>query len=238
MKKHPAHIDPDLPAGTGDVLGRIVHSEEFDVPKDYFAQARSEIILKSVRQEPVPEDDFFEKQASIIRLKTLRKESNEELLVPQGYFEKGIAIQTSSSPGQGRIFNLKWITIPAAAAAILIAFWILRPSENEIDEFALLLEMTDIDIEDLEYFAETDDLAALYLESYSDTLIIDSTSVSIDLVHDSLIFQEIRPNAADSIALPDSKQKKQTPVSFDELTEEEILEFLLEEGGDDLFEDL
>ena len=131
-----------------------------------------------------------------------------------------------------------WMGIAAAAciAFLIVMIWPQNQPPVNQPSFAELLEKTELDENDLEYFATEEDYEQLLLSEIdllTDTLIADSVRVISPPASNPLPSEKDKKEKKDI----KPKDKKKTP-SFDDLTEEEILEFLLEEGGDDILDDL
>jgi len=232
LKKNLKHIDPELPESLGQVLSQYDFKEDFNVPEHFFKENAD--LLKSLSQIPMVIEDFstpenfFEEQNKEI-IGRLDGAKEEEWATPPAFFGELEQSLKAKIERKGFQIFLPWIYAASAAAVIVSAIFIFAPDKSEISEpsFTEMLEQIELSPDDMELFAETEDYCDLYLEtSFGDTLVIDSLTTT---ALDTLTMQP-------SVAPPSTLKDK--PVSFDDLTEEEILNYLLEEGGDDVLNDL
>lgn len=227
MKKDIRHIDPELPQELGSILSELQNSDRFLVPDKYFEE--NEGLLKSMISIPqtsehfeVP-DTFFHDQKNALLQKVMGDSSN--------------SAKSLFTPKTSRKIYTAWILTGVAASIILAALFLFSPGKEKMDtkSFASLLDETELVAEDLEYFAEEDDYYELYLlEIETDTLISDTLLIPSD----SLLVEPARPaiNPKPNTQ-KNSKAAPKKDISFDDLTDEEILEYLLEESDDDYWND-
>ena len=232
MKKNLRNIDPELPENVGKLLSELETVEEFLVPEKYFDETKD--VLKSIgsikytdESLRVP-DAFFENQKESIlgklskveKKNTDRKESRKVI----------------------RLNYLPWLSAGIAASLVLATVFFFSPGKKNAEQssFASLLEETELLPEDLEYFAEEEDYYNLYLYlAESDTIIKDSLIIyekNAVITKDSLIVTPLDPKKKE----PTQQNTKTTApkkISIDELTDDEILEYLLEEGDDEFWND-
>lgn len=231
--------------------------EDLDVPEEYFAFSE-EIIIQKVADSN-NEEVFFQKQQeaifSRIRLEELRNDS--DLVVPDGYFEKSKNEVLVSIEPSGKIISMRsrvlWYS--GIAAALLTAgvfFFMPGRKQSETAAFAELIGKTEIEIDDVEYFASEDEIYDLYFAyeelAYADTLDHDTTVVNS--AEDQLNDDELNVIPAGvpldpKTGLPLKKTPggvkpsgKSDVPSWDEITNEDLLDYLLEEGGDDILNEL
>lgn len=234
------HIDPELPEGLGEVLSQVECSDVFQTPEMYFDVLESQIMsqLKS------DDDAFFEQQATrIFKQVKLEQaiERTETFQVPNGYFGK---LETAITAGIRRsemkvvervkkTRQLVVVSLTTAAAAIALLISLNRPSDpaHIFPSFAELLEKTELSDEDLLYFGSSEDCA--------DLLIHDLEKSGVD----SLLNNLAPNNSAVPVESQDKKKienKTEKHIhndseipNWDDISEEEILEYLLEEGSAD-----
>ena len=231
--------------------------EDLDVPEEYFAFNEETIILKVA--DTKNEEDFFQKQQeaifSRIKLEELRNDS--DLVVPDGYFEKSKNEVLGNIEPSGKVISMRsrvlWYS--GIAAALLTAgvfFFMPGRKQSETAAFAELIGKTEIEIDDIEYFASEDEIYDLYFAyeelAYSDTLDRDTTGISSPA--DQMKADELNVIPAGvpldpKTGLPLKKAPggvKPSGISdvpsWDEITNEDLLDYLLEEGGDDILNDL
>jgi len=181
----------------------------------------------------VPEG-YFENSKKSIMNSILAADSPAEFEVPSGYFEKSklSILDRTQETKVVSIYSWKKIMLYAAsAAAIALLIWHFSGQEQEIAQpsFADLLEQTDLNEETVLQDASLDEVVHFY-SSEINTIVADTTLRSAEpnaAKEDSMKLQKItkpteriKPN-----------KKKEHPT-IDELSEEEILKYLIEEGGD------
>lgn len=227
MKKDIRHIDPELPHGLGNVLSEIENSDRFLVPEKYFEESESHLrslisIPQNAEHFEVPEP-FFENQKNALWQKVIGVGSIEE--------------KSLFTPKTPRKIYRAWLFTGVAASLVLAALFLFSPGKKHTEKtsFASLLEETDLVAEDLEYFAEEDDYYELYLlEIETDTLISDTMLIPAD----SILVEPVKPAMDPKPTTPkNSKVAPNKDISFEDLTDEEILEYLLEESDDDYWND-
>lgn len=256
--------------GISDELHRKLQSSGansgFQIPNGYFEMSKSEIFLKThddCKEEDleVPEyyfeasqgrilssldnqmsDEFFQEQQHKIlsEIKIQGYKSDLDFDVPDGYFEQnGAAIIKKVKAG--KVIVLKaWFAYGAAAVSLIAALFFFFPDKNANDQlsFAELVEKNPVDIDDLEYFADEEDVFDLYITLLEDdTTAVDSLKVvqeGIIISNDTLIKSvKLDPKTG----LPIDSKKTKTPVSWDHLSDEELLEYLFEEGDEEILND-
>lgn len=238
----------------------------FDIPNGYFEMSKSEIFLKThdVRKEEdleVPEyyfeasqgrilssldnqmtDEFFQDQQHNIlsEIKIQGYKSDRDFVVPDRYFDQsGAAIINKVKAG--KVIALKaWFAYGAAAVTLIAALFFFFPDKNANDQvsFAELMEKNPVDIDDLECFADEEDVFEFYITLLEeDTTVVDSLKVvqeEIIIPNDTLIKSvKLDPKTG----LPIDSKKTKTPVSWDQLSDEELLEYLFEEGDEEILND-
>ena len=191
------------------------------IPED----AQSEV-WKSIpdREEWKVPDAFFEQQAqTIVQAK--------EVLVPDAYFEKSAAAilaqtveQKKTATEKGKLRWINWVSVSVAAAAVIGAVVLFYPKKEKAS-FADLLQKSELSDEEIIEEVSTEEMLEVFPEDIEvsfDTLINGLPADTIGVPTDTLK-KPIKP--LDKKALP----------KWDDISTEEIIEFLMENGDDDLF---
>jgi hypothetical protein len=238
------------------LLTKKSSGEEFDVPEGYF-EFGEERIMQVAAASP-SDDEFFDKQQDQI-LKRIRLEAADrnDLSVPEGYFEAGGDKILQRINPAAKVISMRsrffWYAGAAAAMIAGVVFFILPGNKSTAEvSFAELAAKTELDLEDLEYFASEDELYDLYYMyeemQTSDTLVQDSTGQNLK----GLEAFETAPGVTSGevqldprTGLPLKKTKGNVKPSdaahvpsWEDISNEELLEYLLEEGDEDLMNDL
>ena len=179
-------------------------------------------------------DGYFENSKKSILNAIGAELSPTEFDVPEGFFErnKTLILEQTKETKVVSIFPWKKILIYAgSAAAIAVLSWQLIGKEKEITQpsFADLLQQTDLNEETVLEDASLDELLNYY-SSELEVIVADTTQKNqvenaIDTKVDTLQ-KKLKPK--ENIK---PKSKKDHPT-INELSEEEILKYLIEEGGD------
>jgi hypothetical protein len=207
---------------------------EFALPDDYFATLTAQIIAKisPLSEEAPPTLDQQNKQLlALAHITSIDNGHLKQWKVPEGYFEKmhgqieqHLDFQAHAPTKIIRMKPLWWTTL-AASIAILIAFFVLYPDRNQLS-FENLLAEYELKDEDIEWLTESDELALIYLDESGlqdfDTLIRDSLN--------------LKPQKLDSQSVAGSVHQPLTTkvpkkVSWDDITEDEIWEYLMDTGN-------
>ncbi|MEN9640231.1 MAG: hypothetical protein RLZZ262_2100 [Bacteroidota bacterium] len=203
-------------------------------PDGYFESMESSI-LQRIRLKDDPSVMFFSEQENqllaLAKITSIDQGSQDSFQVPKNYFESSAKeiLQSIQEPEKkkGRVYRLKpyiWSSIAASVAVLLTIYWLQKPSTPNAN-FSQLLAEVDLDENDLEWIGDADDLAEYYLN-------LEDAALQDSVIPDSLN-QVVTPN--DSIpALP--KQQNTTKVippkklDWDQLTDEDIMDYLMESG--------
>lgn len=237
------------------VLRMLGEGEEFFVPEGYF-EASQDQIISSASMDDRPMAHFFnEQQEQIIRqVKIEMLRDGNDLKVPERYFEKKEAeiISKAIPHAKGKVINMRsrslWF-VAAAACAVFAVFYFLPDKNQEQESFAELIQKTELEIDDLEYFASEEDYYELYIEIEesldADTVINDTLTVK-EFQENEILPSTNEPVKLDPrTGLPIKKNKNgvkplgdEDIPTWDDITDQELLDYLLEEGDDDLLKDL
>jgi hypothetical protein len=179
-------------------------------------------------------DGYFENSKKSIMNAIGAQSMPSEFDVPEGFFEKNKALimEQTKETKVVSIFPWKKILIYAgSAAAIAVLTWQIVGRQEEVAQpsFADLLQKTDLNEETVLEDASLDELLNYY-SSELEVIVADTTQknqkqngidTKVDTLQKKLKPKEnIKPNT-----------KKEHPT-INDLSEEEILKYLIEEGGD------
>jgi hypothetical protein len=181
----------------------------------------------------VPEG-YFENSKKSILTSIGATESSNEFDVPSGYFEKSSAniLEKTKSAKVVSIFPWRKLVLfagSAAAIAVLALQFIGQEKEVVQPSFADLLEQVDLNEETVFEDATLDELLQFY-SSEINAIVEDTTQKSVD--SKTLDYQptQMQKNThQEKKVKPNTKNEHPT---INELSEEEILKYLIEEGGD------
>lgn len=187
--------------------------------------AQSEV-WKSIpdREEWMVPDAFFEEQARAIT-------QAKEVLVPDEYFEKSAAAILSQTIGaqkttteKGKVRWINWVSVSVAAAAVIGAVILFYPKKEQPTSFADLFQKSELSDEEIIEEVSTEELIDVLPEEIT---------VNIDTLINGI--------AADTLVFPDTIQRPIKPLDkkalpkWDDISTEDIIEYLMENGDDDLF---
>jgi len=181
----------------------------------------------------VPEG-YFENSKKSILTSIGATESSNEFDVPSGYFEKSSA-NILEKTREAKVVSIfpwrKLVLFAGSAAAIVLLTWQFIGQEKEVVQpsFADLLDQVDLNEETVFEDATLDELLQFY-SSEINAIVEDTTQKSID--SKTLDYQptQMRKNThQEKKVKPNTKNEHPT---INELSEEEILKYLIEEGGD------
>lgn len=223
---------------------------EFETPTNYFNDA-IEKINAAILNEYGEEQFFLDQQQQIlsqVRLSAI--ESNEQTFeVPKDFFEKQeseIFKQLSKTKSVGRRIhlNIRYVGYAAAAASVVVALFVLWPIKkpNELS-FAAKLETTELDIDDLEYFADEETYYDLFLHATeTDTLSTDTIGMGDpkkDLqLQETKDLEKLDPKTGFPVTNGIKPSDAEKTLTWDDVSEEDLMKYLLEEGDDELMDDL
>ena len=228
-----------------DWLTSLRQHVDLRVPDGYFEASSDGLkALGRMAPETPPPGEYFDDRALLLKsLRHLPSSERPDLHTPDGYFEQSAArikskIKRVHKPGR----VLRLVLGPAVAAAAVVAAVIWWKPENQNQDFEAMLASADLSEAHLEYFAEEEDYYTLWLmedelEVAADTVVTDT--LTTDGTQDLQVVQH-----TDSLAITDTlttkphlnKEKKKT-ISFDDLSDEDIMNYFLEEGSDGLFDE-
>ena len=184
-----------------------------------------------MRDFNVPEG-YFENSSKSILTSITASESSNEFDVPSGYFEKSSANILEQTNGAKVVSIFPWrklVLLAGSAAAIAVLTWQFVGQEKEVVQpsFADLLEQTDLNEEIVLEDANLDELLHFY-SSEINAIVIDTSQKSVDSkTLDSPPTQIQKNRNQEKKIKPNTKNEHPT---IDELSEEEILKYLIEEG--------
>lgn len=218
--------------------------DDIRIPDNEMADLTARILTTSDSTNQQVDDDFFEFQKRSILAKIELSDSLRDNNMNESFFEQQrIQIMRAVESDRKIISIRKWrknlIICTSAAAVLLIAFLFFNPGKSSTGEtasFATALENTPLDDEDLKYILEGDEYESFLIETGmtdDEHKAIDSLIVSATVSpHQNEI--GIQPETTESVNTkkeikPD--EAKTTP-GWDDLSEEEILEYLYHDADD------
>lgn len=218
-------ISNDRPHLTGDALR---------VPEGYFDTLRGAVDSR-IQEEIEPDQSFFDGQArqlmALAKITAVDTQQDSGFRVPEGYFtqaqERILNERTVQQLPTKKVFWIRpmfWSSAAASVAVLLTWYWLQRPSASSAN-FEHLLAEVDLNENDLEWIADAEDLAMYYLD--------------LEAAPDSLLPDSLEKNIAVTDTLPPEPKQPKTPnippkqVNWDALTDEDIMEYLLESGDAD-----
>jgi len=177
---------------------------------------------------------YFENSKNSILKSISATESSSEFDIPTGYFEKSKAniLEQTKEAKVVSIFPWKKLMLFAgSAAAIAVLSWQFVGQEKEVVQpsFADLLEQTDLNEETVLENATLDEVVNFY-SSEINAIVADTTQKLVDPKAG-----DAQPTQMQKNTKQDRKVKPKTNTehpTINELSEEEILKYLIEEGGD------
>ena len=226
MNDNIENIDDPLPAELKKIQESKNFKSEFDIPENYFEFMQSELELKTMDASDntselnVPEEFFIKQQAAILS-----------------------HIKTVSDDSKVRPMYRRVLPYAIAASVVGIAVFFFWPGvENSSgNAFAEVIQKTELDIDDMEYFAADEDYYDLYMEEAGDEIYLDvnlaSDSGSVDTRIDMGVVEDTDApvNKNEDVIIPSGMN---SAPAWNELTNEDILEYLFEEGDDEFLNDL
>jgi hypothetical protein len=179
-------------------------------------------------------DGYFENSKKSIMNAIGAESTYNEFDVPEGFFEKNKALilEQTKETKVVSIFAWRKILIYAgSAAAIAVITWQIMGRQQEVIEpsFADLLQQTDLNEETVLEDASIDELLNYY-SSELEVIVTDTTQnkSSQQVIETKADTLQKKQNSKERIK-PNTKKDHPT---INELSEEEILKYLIEEGGD------
>jgi hypothetical protein len=216
--------------------------QEWSVPDAYFNDLKARILDHQSNHSARPSDPLEQQRKTLLALAhiTAIVQINPSVFtVPEEYFEcsktKLLKKFSSKDKPKGRVMRMRpiwWSTI-AASIAVLIAYFAMNKTSDKLPAFNQLLAEVNLTEDDLEWIADEQELADLYLEemdlSAIDSILPDSTNK--------------QPTSLDTLpAAPNGK----TPISsglpkkldWESISDDEIWEYLMESDDADELIDL
>lgn len=183
------------------------------------------------------EEEFFKNQEEeimrAIRLEALR--TDNDLQVPPGYFaEMEEEVIANTRAPRGKVITLRrfiWLSAGAAAAVILGVFFYTQSAAPDESAFLAMLEKEPVTMDDLPYFATELEYEEILLDAVSTLPEGEHWLITVD----SLAVTPAQPAEVSSETedknTQDIKPADETDApTWEELSEEEIMEYLLDEG--------
>lgn len=243
--------DPHIPADPeGDYIPALPEAFRtggaFAVPEGYFEAAGTGLkALGGIPHSdalPATAEGYFDASAiALSGLSALGEPGSAELQVPGKYFaqNKRLLKSTVARKAQpGRLLRL--LLAPGMAAAAVVAALLLRAPAEEGNDFASLLSALPIDETHLVYFADDEDYYHLWLLAEEvtdgDTAVVDTMSAARpEIATSDTATQDF--SGMNTAPAESNTSTKQKAITFDDLTDEEILNFFFEAGTEGLFDE-
>lgn len=179
--------------------------------------------------------DYFESSAALIMSRISITASKDEFDVPVGYFESSrekILNETRETPVIS-IFNWKKLLVYAgsAAAVAVLVFQVFRQEEKiQQPSFAELLNSAEFNEEVVLEEATLEEVIEYYSSEFN-AVIADSSNAQIDMkAATDTTNRKIEKGLKRKKEIKPNTEKVNQKIN--ELSEEEILKYLIEEGGD------
>jgi hypothetical protein len=218
----------------------------FVVPESYFEAAGD--VLKALGDIPYSDtlpataEGYFDASAeSLSGLSALGEPGSGALQVPGSYFAQNkrflkSAVAQKTRPGR----LLRLVLAPGMTAAAVVAALLLRTPAEEGNDFASLLAALPIDETHLVYFADDEDYYHLWLLgdeiTDSDTTMVDTLSAARpETATSDTATQDF--SGINTAPGENNTSTKQKAITFDDLTDEEIMDFFFEAGTEGLFDE-
>jgi hypothetical protein len=183
------------------------------------------------------EEEFFKNQEEeimrAIHLEALRV--NDDLQVPPGYFaEMEEKVIGSTRAPRGRVITFRrfiWLAAGAAAAVVAGVFFYLQNAAPDESAFLAMLEQEPVTVEDLPYFATELEYEEMLLHAVATLPEGELWLITADSLAVTPAVSAAEPNEPTETPTPDIKPADQEDApTWEELSEEEIMEYLLDEG--------
>lgn len=226
MNDNKENSDDQLPAELKKIQDSNNFKNEFDIPENYFELMQSELELKTMdasnntSELNVPEEFFTQQQAAILS-----------------------HIKTMSDDVKVRPMYRRVLPYAIAASMLGIAMFFFWPSvENSSrNTFAEVIQRTELDIDDMEFFAADEDYYDIYMEEADDEMYLDVNLASDSGNVDTLDDIEVVVDAESPVNKNGDRIKPSgmnSAPTWNELSDEDILQYLFEEGDDEFLIDL
>lgn len=215
------------------ILGKLKHDDEFQVPKDYF-DSLSKSMEERIYADDADESFFIQQQEQILfKSKFSVNDSLNEFSVPVDYFDK-TADKIAESVGvekEARVFSIRQAAIgllTAASIAAVVVYFLPSSAEDEKSSFEIMLAETSIEETDFLNLLSNEELNQLYLmeieqNDYDINEVAEVISMEQDIVIEEKNEQQIKPfSNADALI-------------FEDIADEDIIEYLMEEDSDELY---
>jgi len=189
--------------------------------------------LYNINDFEVPNGYFENSKKSILTSIGATKSLNE-FDVPSGYFEKSKANIFEQTKGAKVVSIFPWkklVLFAGSAAAIAVLTWQFVGQEKDVVQpsFADLLEQTDLNEETVLEDATLDELLHFY-SSEINVMVEDTMHKSVDpKTLETQPTQMQKSRNQEKRVKPNTKKEHPT---INDLSEEEILKYLLDEAGD------
>lgn len=215
------------------ILGKLKHDDEFQVPKDYF-DSLSKSMEERIYADDADESFFIQQQEQILfKSKFSVNDTLNEFSVPADYFDK-TADKIAESAREEKatlVFSIRQAAIgllAAASIAAVVVYFLPSSAKDEKSSFEIMLAETSIEETDFLNLLSNEELNQLYLmeieqNDYNINEVAEVISMEQDIVIEEKNEQQIKPfSNADALI-------------FEDIADEDIIEYLMEEDSDELY---
>lgn len=206
---------------------------ELTVPENYFEEL-SEKMMANVANEEADEDFFLQQQTNILfKAQTIALKERNEWNVPVDYFEKNeeTILQNTIKEREAKVFTLRRTLIGVAAAACAVgAVLFLLPNKqvqpNTIS-FDQLLSEVSLDENDFLITLSDDEMNNLFVKQIELANVDSLTTIMMDEVvaEEMVDYNENNSGAIKPVT-------NDNTLTMESLTEEELMQYLLDEESD------
>jgi len=204
---------------------------EFHVPENYFVEL-SKSIEERTQVSEATDDFFLEQQEEIIlRVSHSLVGRKDEFIVPNDYFENAEQQAIQSTKLKGRVISLKRIAVGLAAASCIAAailYFIPASTNSESNTFKTMLAENPIEETEFLDLLSNEELNQLYLSE------IDQNDFELNELAENLSIVEVENSKEknDGVIKPTDNITTLIP---DDITEDDILQYLIEEDSDEIY---
>lgn len=209
-------------------------ADELKVPENYF-ESMQERIANRIDGEEADDSFFISQQESLLfKAQTVALKEHNEWNVPVDYFEKSeeAILQNTIKENQIKVFSLRKMVVGVAAAASVVSAVLfllpdkqVQPSSISFDQ--MLAEAT-LDENDFLSTLSNEEMNSLFAEQIET---VNIEAVTSGMMED-VIVEEITTTADvknDAVIKPSANDQA---LTLDSLSEEEIMQYLLDEESD------
>lgn len=221
-----------------DWLKKISHHEkgetEFEIPKGYFEKMQKSIFNKVQTIEL--DDDFFQTQQDriLLKIKLASADKEAEFSAPPAYFEQAekTLVQKAVSEDANKVVSLKRFFISISAAACLAAaIYFVLPAKNIAPtktNFSQMLAESTLEEQDFLNMLSDEELNSLFISNLDE---MPDGAVTFDML-DFVLSEQTNQSGQKEISTMIKPLENKTTLTFETLSEEEMIQYLLDEESD------